>query len=190
MQNQMTIYHLKIASMKKTLPLLALVLLMCTSCSSVRVATDYDKEAPFGQYQTYAFYKPGIDQAKISDLDKKRILRNIDAQMSSKGMIKSEKADILISIFTQENQRVDVYNNAGWGYGWGGYWGGYWGPSVSTSTEGTLYIDLIDAKTNQLVWQGIGTADLVTRNMEKKEARIQEMVTKILLNYPPGSKSN
>ncbi|PQB05023.1 DUF4136 domain-containing protein [Aureitalea marina] len=181
--------------MKKVLLLLAVIALTMTSCSSVRVVTDYDKEAPFGQYQTYAFYKPGIDQAKISDLDKKRILRNIDAQLTSKGMIKSEKADLLVSIFTQERDRVDVYNNAGWGwgwgypYGWGGYWGGYWGPTVTTSTEGTLYIDLIDAKTNQLVWQGIGTGDLVMRSMEKREQRIQEMVTRILQGYPPGASS-
>ena len=42
-------------------------------------------------------------------------------------------------------------------------------------------------KTNSLVWQGIGTADLITANMEKKEERIKEIVAKILAEYPPGS---
>ena len=40
-------------------------------------------------------------------------------------------------------------------------------------------------KTNALVWQGVGTADLVTTNMEKKEQRIKEIVAKILAVYPP-----
>ncbi len=171
----------------KFLPLLFLFIL--TSCSTVRVATDFDKEANFNQYNSFAFFRPGIDKAEISDLDKKRILRSIEANLTMKGMSKSEKPDLLVSIFTKERQRVDVYNN-NFGYGWGWnpwYYGGFYGGSnVSHSTEGTLYIDLIDAKTNNLVWQGMGSADLVTYDMEKKEERIREIVTKILAEYPPG----
>src|SRR5690554_3489318 len=172
----------------KFLPLL--LLFVFTSCSTVRVATDYDKEANFNQYRSFAFFKPGIDKAKISDLDKKRILRAIDANLSAKGMSKSETPDLLVSIFTKERERVDVYNN-NFGYGWGWspwYYGTYYGgSSVSRTTEGTLFIDLIDAKTNNLVWQGMGNADLVTQDMERKEERIREIVMKILAEYPPGA---
>ena len=76
-------------------------------------------------------------------------------------------------------------NNYGFGWGWNPYWNGGFGSTVSSSTEGSLYIDLIDMKTNALVWQGVGTADLVTTNMEKKEQRIKEIVAKILAVYPP-----
>ncbi|MDB4402725.1 DUF4136 domain-containing protein, partial [Algibacter sp.] len=38
----------------------------------------------------------------------------------------------------------------------------------------------------ELVWQGMGTGYL-SRNMEKKEARIKEFVTKIMEKYPPGT---
>ncbi len=173
----------------KLIPLLLIFVL--ASCSSVKVATDFDKEANFNQYKSYAFFKPGIDKAEINDLDKKRILRAIDANLYEKGMNKAEKPDLLVSIFTKERERVDVYNN-NFGYGWGWspwYYGSYYGGSnVSRTSEGTLYIDLIDAKTNNLVWQGMGSADLVTQNMEKKEARILEIVTKIMAEYPPGSK--
>src|SRR5690554_1170064 len=172
----------------KFLPLL--LLFVFASCSTVRVATDYDKEANFNQYNSFAFYKPGIDKAKISDLDKKRILRAIESELVAKGMTKSETPDLMISIFTKERERVDVYNN-NFGYGWGWhpwYYGSYYGgSSVSRTTEGTLFIDLIDAKTNNLIWQGMGSADLITQNMEKKEARIREIVKKILAEYPPGT---
>lgn len=174
----------------KTMPFLAL-LIMVTSCSSVRVATDYDKDANFSTYKTFAFFKTGIDKAEISDLDKRRILRAIEADMLAKGFTKSDNPDILVSLFTKSQQRVDVYNNS-WGYGgwgWGGFhgpWGwGYHQPTATTSTEGVLYIDLIDANKKELVWQGMGTGFL-TQNMEKKEARIQEFVTKIMEKYPPG----
>ena len=184
--------------MKKTLkvlPFLALLILV-SSCSSVRVATDYDKNANFNQYKTFAFFKTGIDKAEISDLDKRRILRAIEAELLAKGYTKSENPDLLVSLFTKSQQRVNVYNNS-WGYGgwgWGG-WGGFgpgwgWGwnqPTVSTSTQGTLYIDLIDASKKELVWQGMGTGYL-SRNMEKKELRIKEFVAKIMEKYPPGMK--
>jgi len=168
--------------------------MVATSCSSVRVTADYDKNAQFSQFKTFAFYKPGIDKAEISDLDKRRILRAIETELLAKGYTKSENPDMLVSIFTKSQQRVDVYNNA-WGYGgwgWGGFgpgWGWGWNqqPSVSTRTEGTLYIDFIDANKKELIWQGMGTGHLVTKNMEKKEARIQEFVAKVMEKYPPGT---
>ena len=187
----------------KTMKILALpilALLFLSSCVSVRVVSDYDKDANFNAYKTYAFYKTGIDRAHISDLDKKRILKAIDAEMSSRGMVKAQDPDLLISIFTKEREQVDVYNNY-WGgmYGWGWspyYYGGYgpgWGwnsPSVSTRTQGSLYIDLIDAKNKELVWQGKGIGTLNnTKNIEKKEERIREFVIEILQQYPPGNAS-
>lgn len=36
------------------------------SCSSVRVAADYDRQTNFNELKTYAFFKPGIDKAEIS----------------------------------------------------------------------------------------------------------------------------
>ncbi len=177
----------------KVLPVILIATLL-TSCTSVRVATDYDREANFGEYQSFAFFKPGIDKAEISDLDKKRILRAIDSELSAKGMKKSEDPNVLVSIFTKEKERVDVYNNNfGWGWGWGWGWnpwwgGGFYGNNVARSTEGVLYIDLIDAKTNELVWQGIGSARLITsNNIDKKEARIREIVKEIMAEYPPGA---
>ena len=170
-----------------------LALLIFSSCSTVRVATDYDRETNFGTYKNFAFFKPGIDKAEISDLDKKRILRAIDSELSAKGMNKTEMADILVSIFTKERERVNVYNNSfGYGWGWHPWWyGGYYGNHISRSTEGSLYIDFIDAKTNELVWQGVGSSRLITSgNMEKKEERIREIVREIIAQYPPGSVAN
>lgn len=180
----------------KTISLATLALVLLASCSSVRVVSDYDRQADFNTYKSYAFYKTGIDQAQISDLDKKRILRAIETELDSRGFVKSQDPDVLISIFTKERERVDVYNNHfGWGYGgfynpwaWGPGWGWGWGNNVSTSTEGSLYIDVIDAKKKELVWQGRGVGTLNnTGNIEKKEQRIKEFVTQILRDYPPNA---
>ena len=175
--------------------LFAMPLAFVLSCSSVNVLTDYDRSANFDTYRSYAFYRTGIDRAQISDLDKRRILRAIETQMNAKGFVKSNDPDLLVSIFTTESERVDVYNNFGWGWGYGWGWGwnpyfwggpGWWGPNVSTSTEGALYIDLIDARKKELVWQGRGKGTLGnTSNVEKKEKRIREFVSSIMEAYPP-----
>ncbi|MCP9198614.1 DUF4136 domain-containing protein [Gramella sp. GC03-9] len=163
--------------------------LMTSSCASISVASDYDREADFSQYGTYAFFKPGIDKAAISDLDKKRILRAIEDEMSKKGFTKSENPDLLISIFTKTNENINIYQNnfPYWGYGWGwNPW--YWGTgfnTVSRTSEGTLYIDLIDATDKELVWQGMGTAALA-KEVNKKQERINDIVAKIMEKYPPG----
>ncbi|TDU43930.1 uncharacterized protein DUF4136 [Gelidibacter sediminis] len=174
----------------KLVPVLMLFVLIA-SCSSVRVASDYDKNADFSQFKTFAFYKTGIDKAEISDLDKRRILRAIEAELLAKGYTKSENPDLLVSIFTKSREKVNVYNSNygygpyGYGWGWSPY---YWNSgynSVSTSTEGTLYVDLIDANKKELVWQGMGVG-YISQQMEKKEERIKEFVAKIMERYPPG----
>jgi len=166
-----------------------LLLFVVSSCCSVRVNSDYDKGANFSAYKTYAFYKTGIDKVEISDLDKKRILRSIDETMASKGFTKSETPDLWININTKSEKNINVNQfYAGYGYGWGFGWNPYWGSgSTYTSTDGTLTIDLIDAKKKELIWQGVGTGYL-TQNTDKKDENIKGFVTQILAQYPPGVK--
>ncbi|WP_075344172.1 DUF4136 domain-containing protein [Tenacibaculum agarivorans] len=170
-----------------------LLLLVITSCSSVRVSTDYDTKVNFQNFKTFAFYKPGIDKADISDLDKKRIMRAIEAELVAKGMQKSSTPDVLVSLFTKSRERINVNDNFGWGvgYGWGwGWnpwmWGGAGRLNVNQYTEGTLFVDVIDAKQKELIWQGIGSGALSMRSVERREARIKVFVKEIMEEYPPG----
>jgi len=165
----------------------AIALLFLTSCQSVRVVADYDKTAPFNSYKTFGFHKEGVDRAEISDLDKRRILKAIETSLLEKGFSKSETPDLLVNFFTKEKQQVNIYNNNfnsfGWGWGWGGpYFGAQY--NVSNSTQGTLYIDLIDTKRKELIWQGIGQGNIST-SVKYKDERINEFVASILGKYPP-----
>lgn len=173
----------------KTLQLIPLfAFLILASCSSVRVYSDYDKGVEFSQFKTYAFHKNSIDKVEISDLDKKRILRAIDQNLQTRGFTKSDNPDFWVSIQTKEREQVDVNQaNLGWGWGWGWGWNPWmWGGNtyVSSYTEGTLFIDFIDARKKELIWQGEGVG-ILTKNTKDKEERITEFVTKILNQYPP-----
>jgi hypothetical protein len=172
----------------KTLKFLPLMLLfLAASCSTVRVTTDYDTNADFSKYKTFAFYKKGIDKVDLSDLDKRRILKAIENEMLAKGFTISENPDLLVNIFTKSRQKVDIYNN---NYFYGGWHPWYYGPNfgthISKYTEGTLFIDLIDAEKKELAWQGIGSGALnTTGDVAKKEERIKEFVAEIMAKYPP-----
>lgn len=171
----------------KAFKLLPLVLLfLVASCSSVKVTSDYDTTTDFTKYKTFAFYKKGIDKVDISDLDKRRILKAVESEMLALGFSKSENPDLLVNIFTKSRQKVDIYNNNMY-YGWHPW---YYGPNVgmhiSKYTEGTLFIDLIDANKKELAWQGIGSGALNTSgNVIKKEERIKDFVAQIMAKYPP-----
>ncbi|WP_294822664.1 DUF4136 domain-containing protein, partial [uncultured Flavobacterium sp.] len=92
----------------KTVKLLSLLFVtaLTVSCSSVRVSSDYDEAANFDQYKTYGYLKDGIDKLEVSDLDKKRIMRAIDAELQKKGFTKSDKPGLLVNIFTKARKEV------------------------------------------------------------------------------------
>ena len=106
--------------------------------------------------------------------------------MSAKGLSNSETPDLLIGFTTQAKEQIYINNQNNWGWGWGfNPW--FWGPSfntVSTRTEGTLFVNIIDATTKQLVWQGKGRGG-IQENYQNRDERIALFVKNIVSNYPP-----
>ena len=101
--------------------------LTLSSCSSVKVITDFDSSANFSNYKSFAFSKSQIEKIEISDLDKKRILSSIENQMQTKGYVSSTNPDLIISIDTKSREDVYInrYNDYPY-YGW-------FGPTMSTT---------------------------------------------------------
>ncbi|WKD86049.1 hypothetical protein KCTC32516_01400 [Polaribacter huanghezhanensis] len=174
----------------KKLILLFLSTFLLASCSSVRVVTDYDSKTDFSNYKTFAFYKSGIDKAKISDLDKRRILKAIEVGLLAKGFKKSENPDMLVSIFAKSRKTVDVDSRVDYpiSYYYPSYYYGRDRLRITKQTEGTLFIDFIDVKSKKLVWQGIGSGALGAITGAKKAERIQTFVKEIISKFPPDKK--
>ena len=176
----------------KTTAIMVVLALAIQSCGSVRVVSDYDTSVDFSQYKSFAFYKTGIDKAKINDIDKRRIMKSIESNLLAKGFNISEQPDLLVSIYTKYVENIDVDEDYRFGYGWGTwspwYWGVWGAYTVSRSTKGVLYIDLIDANKKEFVWQGVGTGYLTT-DVKEKEELIQKFVSEIIESYPPSPKT-
>ena len=125
-----------------------LVLGFC-SCASIKTSFDYDVNTDFSQFKTFAFFKPGIDKAKISDLDKRRIMSSIETTLSMKGYVASENPQLLVSFHTDAEKNVNIHENH---YGLGMFhhygphfgWGALRPYNIYSNTSGILYVDIID----------------------------------------------
>jgi len=171
--------------------LLGVMLVVLAACSSVSVKHDYDTETDFSKYRNYAWMDreiPGDELAK-NPLIKKRVQVAVDATLASKGytLTEFEKADFVVVIHAGIKERMRIQD---WGrYGWYDPWWGPYGGRVDVSyyEEGTLVVDIIDAKAKELVWRGMGTGIVKAYSKpEKMQKAMDEDVTKILSAFPPG----
>ena len=59
-------------------------------------------------------------------------------------------------------------------------------PAVREILVGTLAIDVVDARRQQVVWRGLGTKEVDTdAKAEERDKTISKAVTKIMRHYPP-----
>src|SRR5690606_33898601 len=95
---------------------LALFGFFLTSCKTVSVTYDFDHSADFNTFKTYNFHQKGIDKLELNDLDKRRILSAIEANLATKGLTKSDQPDLYINVLASSKEKVNIDN---------GYYGGY-----------------------------------------------------------------
>ena len=165
----------------------AVSLVTLTTGFAQHVQTDFDHQANFARYKTYSWQeiKPG---ASLWDA---RIKNAVNAQLETKGLAQvADGGDIaIVALKTSQTQRTlqTFYDGLGGGWRWRGF-GGF-GESTTTEQdykEGTLVIDLYDAKTKQLIWRG-STESVVSDKAEKNEKNLDKGVAKMFKNFPPGS---
>lgn len=165
------------------------ILLLCviTACSPVRVNYDYDRSTNFEAYKTYNYYTP-LDTG-LSDLDSKRLLNTLDAQMQAKGFTLSDTPDFVINIQSSEFQEAQR-NNVGVGVGGGG---GNMGGGISigipmgqNDINRQIIFDFVDDQKTGLFWQAVSESSYnPNANPEQREVQLQKIVAKVLSQYPP-----
>ena len=166
--------------MKKILLGLALALGGGLSACSSAVNVEQQSNVNFSQYRTFDFadteVKTNGDQNPLlnSPIAQDRIKQAIAGEMAKRGLREVESnPDLLITThtFVEKSERTvyDTYPGPNYAYPYAvGYRGaylpinyGYWytpayysQPRTQEYREGTLIIDFIDRRTNNLVWRG------------------------------------
>ena len=176
--------------------------LWLSACATQKPNYDYLAGADFSNYKSYAWVAVA-EQSKENHRAKnqlvdKRIIDAVDSSLAAKGLRKvSDNPDMLInyhvSVSEQEQQqprgRVSIGTSS---YGRGSSVGFAVSMPVGgtrTYQEGTLVIDMMDAKNKDLLWQGWGSRTVrQDTDPERLTALIKEVVAEILANYPPTKK--
>jgi Domain of unknown function (DUF4136) len=170
--------------------LFVIVVISITSCSSVKVVYDYDKQVDFTKYKTYAFTEE-VAKLPVDDLNRGRLITAVETELAAKGFTKSDNPDVLIDMHITAKKRTEAVANTSGGYGRYGRYG--YGGGFSTTTvdyneylDGTLLINMVDKSTEKIAWQGRGTKTIdENASPSKREQNINYAVKQIFTNYPP-----
>ena len=191
--------------MRSLVPGLFAMLLLLGGCASrPEITTDYDRNANFSAYHSFAFEpKLGTDTAGYTSLTTQRIKTAVQREMTARGYVYDEaNPDLLVNFSAKLEDKVSVTQTPvpmSYYYGYYGYRTGLYAPwpgyaldtNVDRYTEGTINIDLIDRERRQMVWEGIAVGR-VSRDMKQiPEENINQTVFEIFAKYPfrPGSEA-
>ncbi|HYQ02265.1 MAG TPA: DUF4136 domain-containing protein [Polyangiaceae bacterium] len=170
---------------------LALLLVMpvsgCASGPQIRV--DMDARANMKAYKTFAFFNTlSTDDPAYASLLSTRLKNATRAQLERNGYTYSEtEPELLVNFYLKVVNKQELRSTGGYyGYrhGYYGTWTGY--PYVETINykEGTLSVDLVDAKRKQLVWQGVAEGEVSEEAQQNPGPAIDRVVTEIFSNFP------
>lgn len=160
-----------------------------TGCAS-NVVTDYNDSVVFGNYASWAF-APDAGKSSFVSLDGNRVRKAVDRELARKAMrqVSESEADLLVNWQIVEEERLDQ-SGVGLGFGFGtGHFG--WAmaapPPARQVTEGKLVIELVDNKTDQVVWRAASRRYLrESQSPETRSELIDEVVSEMFSKYPPG----
>jgi uncharacterized protein DUF4136 len=175
---------------------------LATSAAAAKpdIRADYDHSAKFAAYKTFGFISPPGTEvdgypAEITQSVKAAAQRELEARGYRYA---DSNPDLLVNFSAQlanrskadelDNQHVGYY-----GYRKGNQvpvyktWSTYtYDKGTKDYVEGTLNIDIVDAKAAQLVWEGVAVGEVKNLNRSVADAKpgIDRVVTDIFKKYP------
>jgi len=175
--------------MKRTvLATIVLGFFLSTAAFAQKINTDWDRSANFSNYHTYMWEK---SPHPAKNFWNDRIVDAVNKELQAKGYtLVDSNPDVWV---VYSNSIKDQKQVIGSGYSMGPAWGwGYWGPgtvqyNTYVTKEGTLVVEIADAKDHELLWRGSAT-NTISDNSNKNISNLNKAVSKLFQNYPPKQK--
>src|SRR5262245_3089199 len=172
------------ARMKRSAAAVIGVTLLTAVVYAQKVVVDSDPKAPFAAYKTYAW----VDgTAAPNPLNEQRLHAAIEAKLAQRGLTwgrSNPDLAVVTHVTTRERQELVV---SGFGYGWWGG-GGYGSAWTESYVDGTLVVDVYDARTKKMVWRGVASATASSKPT-KNASKMQKAVDKMFAKFPVGAAS-
>jgi hypothetical protein len=166
------------------------VFALCACVTGPEVRVDKDPNANLSSYKTFAFFdKVSTDNAQYSSLVSTRLKQGTRAQLERLGFTYAEnEPDLRVNFFLKvvDKQRLRSTPSGYYSYraGYYGTWGNYPYMDTVDYRDGTLSIDLVDAKRSQLIWQGVAEGEVSDESMKNPGPALDKIVTRIFSNFP------
>jgi hypothetical protein len=158
-------------------------MLMCVTsaiAAGQTVSVNYNHSQSFSGYHTYAWGGNNTNQIQNSILAQVA-QQDIDTAMQAKGFQKVTEAQTPDIILTASGGMRQQTSYTAWGMR--GIGGGMGGITPQQNVEATLVVDLYDAKTQSLIWRGIGQ-DTLSTNGGKNQQMVGSAVQKMFKQWP------
>jgi hypothetical protein len=176
--------------MQRLIQTAALILLLASCASGPRIATQSNPAVDFSSMGTYNFMQPlGTDRANGVQTPLSNMLSQaVSREMSKRGFRRSDNPDLLVNLFVNTEQRLQVRQvpTAGsfHGYRRNRYrtWGSY-RTDVREYTQGTLAIDLVDAGQNMLAWEGVAQQRLSRNAAGITQEQADEVINQVMAQF-------
>jgi hypothetical protein len=171
--------------------------LAITACGpSIHIQTDFNPQQDFSGYKTYVWAPPPKtgNPRLDSPLLQQRIQAAVDSALAAKGYVLATtgEPDFYVGYYAAVDQQVDVqtvnsYYGGAYGWGWyGGMGGMYSSTSARVYDQGTLIVDVADAKKKEIVWRGSAQAEVNREvNQEERQRRLNDVAKRIFADFPP-----
>jgi hypothetical protein len=178
-------------SLLRRMLLIGVLALLTAGCASApRITTNTNPAADFASFDTYNFMpvlgtdRPNGVQTPLSAM----LTRAMSREMSSRGYQRSDNPDLLINFFVNTERRMDVSQvpapSTFHGFRFNRYatWGGY-RTEVRQYTQGTLAIDLVDARQKVLAWEGIAQQRLGSSAQQITQEQVDDVVRQVMAEF-------
>ncbi len=176
--------------------ILCVVFLFSQGCSKVMVSQDFDKATVFSHYTTYKLLDRNETQETNIRTDNPflhdRFRNAIVSEFNKKGYRYAENPEIFVSYnysISTKIQSNNFHSSVGFGYGRYGRYGGVGvqsGNDIYQYDQGMLIIDIINAKSNTIIWRGKGTDMAATHpDPDKLTIQVFDIVSAVFKQFPP-----
>ncbi|MGH8224649.1 MAG: DUF4136 domain-containing protein [Gammaproteobacteria bacterium] len=174
----------------------AILLVLLAGCAAP-VQYEYNT-APYGQWHSFAWQAPQAAPVRNPVVDSgiltTRVKQAVAATLTAQGYHQVQdpaQADFLVTYHTavQRHQEAGVPSV---GFAYGGWWNAPFSTVIVNQParevrESDLIVDVIEAKTNTLVWRGWLASSLSQGNYSQQA--VNEAVKRIFSKFPPLPKS-
>ena len=151
---------------------------LVVSAAAQSVQSDFDRAFRFSNLKTFSFAvqnRAATDPLAADTLNDGRIRTGLETQLRANGFrMETETPDFVIAYYVTSKNKLNVQD---YSYGPPRLWGSR-DIRVNQYAEGTLMVDFIDVRTNQVVWRGRATGALELKGVDKKITKSTEKLVK------------